>query len=269
MKKILKKLIKSNFGKKRFQKFYESLFQISLIGMNYGYGSDFFESGEIYLLKYIKKVLNSEKFLTIFDVGANIGNYSKALADFWGNDAIIHSFEPSKKTFEQFQKTTSGIANIISNNFGLGEMESNLLLYTNYDASGLASVYKRNLEHFGISMDKSEEIKLSTIDNYCKHNNIDRIHFLKLDIEGHELKALKGAEQMLSKKKIDFIQFEFGGCNIDSRTYFQDFFYMLKPNYRIYRILKNSLLEITQYKETQEIFITTNYLAERIELIQK
>jgi hypothetical protein len=66
---------------------------------------------------------------------------------------------------------------------------------------------------------------------------------------------------MISEKKIDNIQFEFGGCNIDSRTYFQDFFYLLKDNYRIYRVLKDGLFEIPTYKETYEIFTTINYSA--------
>ena len=66
---------------------------------------------------------------------------------------------------------------------------------------------------------------------------------------------------MISDKKINFIQFEFGGCNIDSRTYFQDFFYLLNDNYTIYRDLKNGLFEMPVYKETYEIFITINFLA--------
>ena len=78
-----------------------------------------------------------------------------------------------------------------------------------------------------------------------------------------KLKALNGAAQMINSKQIDVIQFEFGGCNIDSRTYFKDFFYLLKDNYQIFRILKNGLFEMPTYKETYEIFITINYLAVR------
>ena len=66
---------------------------------------------------------------------------------------------------------------------------------------------------------------------------------------------------MINDKRIDAIQFEFGGCNIDSRTFFQDFFYLLKDHYKIYRVLKDGLLEMPIYKETYEIFITINYLA--------
>ena len=259
--KLRKKIVNEIMGKKRFQNVFEYLFNISLKGMNYGNGGDFYESGELNVLKYINEKLNTEKSLIIFDVGGNVGNYSKALSDFFQTKATIHSFEPSRKTYEKFLETTKNIQNIIPNNFGFSDSEDYQLLYTNHDASGLASVYHRNLEHYGISMDKSEEVKLSTIDAYCKINNIDRIHFLKLDIEGHELKALEGAKQMIDSKKIDFIQFEFGGCNIDSRTYFQDFFYLLKDNYKIYRILKDGFYEMSTYKEIHEIFSTINYLA--------
>lgn len=261
MKKIISKILNTIIGKKRYQNLFESIFNISLRGLNYGNGGDFKESGELNVLKYLDEKFNSEESLILFDVGGNIGGYSKALSDFFNEKAIIHAFEPSLKTYEIFLETTKDIQNIIPNNYGLSDIENHQLLYTNEKGSGLASVYQRNLEHFGISMDQSEEIKLSTIDNYCKVNDINRIHFLKLDIEGHELKALNGAKQMISSKKIDVIQFEFGGCNIDSRTYFQDFYYLLKDNYRIFRVLKNGLFEIPTYKETYEIFITINYLA--------
>ena len=263
MKQLVINFFKKNFGTKKMQKIYETLHHVSLQGMNFGNGSDFKESGELYAIQYAKNKLKREKTLTVFDVGANIGNYAQQLSQLFESNTTIHSFEPSEKTFEKFMQNTEGVSNIIANNFGLSDTETSLLLYTNQDTSGIASLYKRNLEHFGISMDKQEEIKLSTVDIYCKNNNINEIHFLKMDIEGNELNALKGAKRMLENNNIHFIQFEFGGCNIDSRTYFQDFYYLLKDKYRIYRILKDGLLEISTYKETYEIFTTINYLAEK------
>jgi FkbM family methyltransferase len=59
----------------------------------------------------------------------------------------------------------------------------------------LASLYDRQLDYFGIDYSKSETVKLSTLDDYCEKNSIDRIDFLKMDVEGHELKVLKGAER--------------------------------------------------------------------------
>ena len=152
-------------------------------------------------------------------------------------------------------------------NFGFGDKNASLTLYSNKKGSGIASLYKRRLDHFNIDMDVKEEIDIKTIDAFCNEINITNINFLKLDIEGNELKALHGAKTMLENHKVDFIQFEFGGCNIDSRTYFQDFYYLLKEDFYIYRIVKDGLFKIESYKEMYEAFITTNYLAERKKII--
>jgi len=66
---------------------------------------------------------------------------------------------------------------------------------------------------------------------------------------------------MLRAGAIHWIQFEFGGCNIDSRTYFRDFFDLLNPQYDVYRLLRNGLFPIRSYHETQEVFTTTNFIA--------
>ena len=44
---------------------------------------------------------------------------------------------------------------------------------------------------------------------------------MKIDVEGHELDVLKGFGELI--KKVRLIQFEFGGTNIDSKTYLRDF----------------------------------------------
>src|SRR5205823_468681 len=85
--------------------------------------------------------------------------------------------------------------------------------------------------------------------------------FLKLDTEGHELSVLRGAEEMIGAGAIGSLQFEFGGCNIDSRTYFQDFFYLLDGRYFVYRILSRGLARVRRYTEMDEVFTTTNYVA--------
>ncbi|MCO5230486.1 MAG: FkbM family methyltransferase [Chitinophagales bacterium] len=261
IKKSLQELIINILYKIGNQYIWNNLFLLSLRQMNFGNGGYFHQSGELFVAEHIKRKLKNEDSITIFDVGANVGNYAKSLSKVFDNNAKIYSFEPSKSTFEIFKSNTQDIKNIIGNNFGFSDNVYQHTLFKDFEGSGLASVYQRNLDHWGITMDKSEEIQLSTIDKFCKDNQIDHIHFLKLDIEGHELNALKGAKEMLSNKKIDFIQFEFGGCNIDSRTYFQDFYYLLKDDYKIYRILKDGIYELPTYKETYEIFMTINYLA--------
>ena len=263
LKTLLLKGVLNILKRSKNQTVWEDVFQLSLLKMNYGNGGEFNESGELRMLHRVRQALGTTKNVTVFDIGANVGKYALQLAKQFGSIAKIYSFEPSSKTFEIFCNNTQGVENIIPNNFGFSDQASDQVLFTNTDGSGLASVYQRKLDHFGIYMNKQETIKLSTIDLFCKEHGISSIQFLKLDIEGHELKALQGARNMLETGAVDFIQFEFGGCNIDSRTYFQDFYYLLQDRYRIFRILEDGLLELPVYKETYEIFITVNFLAVR------
>ena len=260
---MIKKVFKLFAGKKKFQFIFQFLFSASLKGLNYGNGTFFDKSGELYVLKWLQKKWKSEKNLVLFDVGANVGKYAQRMYDVFRNSCTIYSFEPSGVTYNLLLQTVASNKNIHAFNFGFSDSEQNGTLYSNGDGSGIASVYKRKLDHFGTSMNQNEEIQLSTIDSFCKKNNIDKIHFLKIDVEGHEINVLQGANEMISGGKIDYIQFEFGGCNIDSRTYFQNFYYLLHDKYKIYRILVDGLYEITSYTEDLEIFITVNYLAEK------
>jgi FkbM family methyltransferase len=264
--RILKKILTPRYGKKKFQPLFEILYDMSLTGMNIGGGTDPGDSGELNALHYIKGKLDSLKDsgdYTIFDVGANIGKYALLLNDVFGNEAEIHSFEPSLKTYKKLVQNTANKVRGCQYHFGLGDADSRTTLYSNTDESGLASVYKRNLEHFNIDMNQSEEIEIKNLDSFCKEKNINHIHFLKLDVEGHEKKVIEGAKRMIDAGEVDFIQFEFGGCNIDSRTYFQDFYYLLNERYRIYRIVRDGIFPVGKYGERYESFLTTNYLAEK------
>jgi FkbM family methyltransferase len=261
--KLLKKYLASKAGKKKNQQLFEDLYAISLRGMNIGGGDETGASGEDKAIVYISKQLDRLNKLVVFDVGANIGSYSILLNNTLGVKAEIFSFEPSATTYKKLFSNTAALSNVKSFNFGFGEDKAVLPLFSDANESGLASLYDRRLSHFNIQMDKREDIEITTIDNFCLENNIAHIHFLKLDVEGHELKVLKGAGKMIASKNVDFIQFEFGGCNIDSRTFFQDFFYLFKNDFILYRIVKDGLYKIENYKEMYEAFATTNYLAER------
>jgi hypothetical protein len=112
-----------------------------------------------------------------------------------------------------------------------------------------------------IDFNIKEKVNLTKLDTFLKGLNNDIIiDYLKMDVEGTEMKALLGMEQSI--KRIKLIQFEFGGCNIDSRTFFQDFWYYFKVhNFDLFRITLNGPKKITSYNESDEYFKITNYIA--------
>ena len=176
----------------------------------------------------IKKELNSFlKFIPdgkIFvDVGGNKGLYTKEILEVY-KPKQIHIFEPSKTNVEILKEKFKDNKFIFINDCGLSNINSNFILYSNESGSGLGSLTKRKLDHVGIYFSVEENIKLIRFDGYWIKNIKEKeIDLLKIDVEGHELEVLEGIGERIKDVKI--IQFEFGGCNIDTRTYFQNYWY--------------------------------------------
>jgi FkbM family methyltransferase len=254
------RLLRPLIGKKQFYPFFWKLYQLSLRGMNIGLGGGVTSSGENNVLSYVKAHSAGKKPLVIFDVGANKGQYTKnLLAHFQDTEAEIHCFEPGHETFRILAGELNGRQNITLNNFGLSDKKSEGVLYYDKAGSGLASLYKRQLDYFNIDFEQSEAVVLDTLDNYVSSKAITSIDLLKIDVEGNELNVLSGAHEALSAGIIRAIQIEFGGCNIDSRTFIRDFWNLLHNDFVMYRIMKNGLIEIPCYDERIENFTCTNF----------
>lgn len=259
---MLKRIIREQLmGKARFQPFFERLSAISLSGMNFGSGSDVRSSGETEVLQYLRRQMKDGTSPIVFDVGASIGEYAVEVLSRFETSVILYCFEPSKQAYAKLAEKLGERENAMLFNFGFGEERQNAILYSDRPGSALGSVFKRQLSHFNIDMTGNEEIEICRLDDFCAKNGIEHIDLLKLDVEGNELSVMNGARTLISSGAINLIQFEFGGCNIDSRTYFQDFFYLLNPTHRIHRIVRDGLIPIDKYKETCEVFVTTNYVA--------
>ena len=244
-----------------FQPLWESLHKLSLHRMNYGRGVTVEGSGEKWVLAYLGRMHRDKSGLTLFDVGANSGLYTTEMVLTFGDRADIFSFEPNGAAFAQLSGNLRGNPRVHCFNLGLSDQAEKALLFAPEEASGTASLYHRHLDHCHIVMNPVGEVSLETLDRFCASAGIGEIDFLKIDVEGHELKVLKGASNMIRSGRVKAIQFEFGDCNIDSKTYFKDFFELLDPFYEMYRILRRGLRRIRSYDERYEVFKGTNYLA--------
>lgn len=244
---------------------------LSLFGMNYGGGGSIQNSGEIWALQnVIRPALAGVDAPVVFDVGANVGEYSLLTRQELPQAKIL-AFEPAPATYQQLRQRLSqsdGHAEITPYNFGFSDANRSLELFSyaieGNEVSLLASVDRRlPTQVVNVEVEHSEQIQVRTIDSFCAAENITRIDLLKLDVEGHELAVLRGAREMLARGGIRIIQFEFGPANIYSRTFFYDFWTLLSDAFDIFRIVPNGLAPIAYYGEHREVFLTTNYLAVR------
>jgi len=195
-----------------------------------------------------------------FDVGANNGEWAEVFHRIFPK-AKIYCFEPSSKATEILTARFSENPSIVLENTALSNENGEETLWFDSPGSGLASLVRRDLTQFGIDYSSSELVKVTTLDSYCYKYGVLPV-VIKLDIEGNELKALKGGDSIL--ETVQVIQFEFGGTNIDSRTYFRDFFQFLSTRgFQIYRLGPRGLTLITIAREEDEIFRVTNYFARR------
>jgi FkbM family methyltransferase len=200
----------------------------------------------------------------IFDVGANRGQFlQSALTQLASRQIVIHSFEPSSTAFSELRQRYGSQSRVTLNNLALGSEPAERSLYYDVPGSQLSSLYPRRVGHLGIPFTGRETVRVNTLDSYCAAAGVNRIDLLKLDAEGHELEILKGADQMFERGAIGLVSFEFGGCNIDSRTFVRDFFeFFASRRMKIGRLtVMGKCYHISQYDEGLEQFRTTCFLA--------
>lgn len=248
--------------RRQFTSLWERLYRTTLVGLNY-WASSFNSSGEKEAIASIASALRGVEKPVIFDVGANVGEFSHHCQEAFGPKCRIYAFEPASTTFAELVKLTqNSCPSVEAFRLGISEKEGTAVLHSSEPCSTIASLValERPIRPFDSSLD--EDVEVTTIEAFCAKKGIDRIHFLKLDIEGHELAALKGAQTLLSEGRIDYVQFEFGENNISSRTFLGDFVKLL-AGYDLFRIVPGGPVPWTYRGGASELFATMNYLAVR------
>lgn len=203
---------------------------------------------------WLSRALQSLSQPVIFDVGANVGNWTASALQINPN-ARIHAFEPVESTYKQL--VSRGFENVVCNQSGMGNDQKTMQIFTYPDANSHNSLYPRHDKTYG----GVEEIRIDTLDHYCAENNINHIDYLKIDTEGSDFYVLQGAKSLLEAHKIKMLQFEYGNNYIDARIFLKDIFDFIAPlDYSLYRLMPNSLLHLAEYHHSYEVFIYCNYV---------
>jgi len=138
---------------------------------------------------------------TVFDVGAHNGETSLRFARDFRN-ARIHAFEPVEDNYQSMCSSVAGQPRILAHRLALGE-----------------SVERRDIQLCGDNSTgnsflsqqpggRTQQVDVTTIEQFCSQQVIDAIDFLKIDTEGFELPVLRGARPLLETGRIGLIQLE-------------------------------------------------------------
>lgn len=133
----------------------------------------------------------------VVDVGANIGYFSLIFAKLVNMEGQVFAFEPEPQNFELLKKNFSinNYQNIVCERKAVSDKNGNLRLYLS-ESSGKHSIFRNNAHKNSINV---ECIKL---DDYFEEKKlIDKIDFVKIDVEGAELQVLKGMKSIISKNE--------------------------------------------------------------------
>ena len=128
------------------------------------------------------------------DIGANFGLYSLVASQKITNSGKIICFEPFPKNYAALKKNISlnGISYITSENIALGDKKDELSLYYQPTEKNLGMVSANFMEN-----SKTIEVDVMSFDEYVNENGIDKIDFIKIDVEGFENQVIMGMKKTL------------------------------------------------------------------------
>jgi len=190
-----------NFLKKRFKRI------IHAAGYDV-HSHNIFTSEEVLL----QTILEHFNIRTILDVGANEGQFGSKIIDL-GYSGKIYSFEPIVSVHKTLEVNASKFPQWTTINMGIGSKEEELMINVseNLASSSVFNVDQKSVEaEPATRTTHKEKIKITTIDSFVsKQKNLDYEILLKLDIQGFELEALKGARTSLAKFKLIQVELSF------------------------------------------------------------
>ena len=164
-------------------------------------------------------------------VGASDGRHSYVMTKV-APEAVIHAFEPSAFAFQVLTRTIAwhGIKDrVTAVHAAVSDQPGQMLLVTPRKRSGrMGRAYayvsefapegpaRPDLEDSGMDVQPTPVV---TLDDYCRRNGLTHIDFIRMDIEGAELKALQGASGILDRDRPhvlleihpDMLEARFGG----------------------------------------------------------
>jgi len=203
--------------------------------------------------------------MIVFDVGANIGDYARYLFGL-ARQLDIHCFEPISSTFATLERNLNehaAVGDVSLNNFALGEHAGSAEMFVYQENAGSNSFYFNDY-HAGFSRSlHKERVNVTTVDDYVEGKNVPHIELMKIDVEGHEMSVIRGAEKAIRQGRVACIQFEYNNywqCSGDTLVEMLEHLRQLN-SYSFFRLTPWGRLPVRKIGARLEDYKQSNYVA--------
>lgn len=217
-------------------------------------------------LRQAASLLENRETTLCIDIGGNVGNYTQAILE-WFPHASVVVFEPQKFNQDELHNRFRSNNNVTIEPYAISNTQGSAELFTDKSGSSAGTLSEVHKDYVNIcykkiiTLDTVETVTTIKFEDYWKSKlNKQQIGICKLDIEGHEWKALGGFGDAL--QHIEVIQFEFG-CAGTHPPFLEFWSFFKERNFDLYRIAPLGPMPVRKYTSWHECFVTTNYLAKR------
>ena len=175
--------------------------------------------------------------LVVVDGGAYIGSFSKSLQTYRA-DAIFHLFEPTPSSFSNLIKSFRSRANFFLVPSALGASRHVSLL--NINRSPLTNSLKQSKKEFCGSSPELYftkhvlKVDVIALDDYFRENQLAFPDIIKLDLQGGELEALKGAVNCVHHASIALCEVQFISHYEGSATFDQLHSFFVNAGFQLF-----------------------------------
>lgn len=201
----------------------------------------------------------------LLDVGANYGKWAQGMVRAFPATQKIVLFDPQEDCLAALNKLDLPGKIVVP--YAVSDHPGTERFYVSGAGWGGASFYERDDTFFILKEKQRITVPVTTLDSVLESEGIEFVDFAKFDIEGAELAAFRGAVRSFSRGTIRALSLEFGSGNINSRTFFRDFWdFLTDYGFEIFRVLPGgNTVHVDHYYEDLEYFRgVSNYICKAI-----
>lgn len=203
----------------------------------------------------ILDALRTADISTVFDVGAHHGEWAEyAARAFPGARVWAFEIEPSARA--ELERRVRGNRRVTVVPFGLADKSGELVVHVDKSHPMMTSAVNWDA-------DRREPVlcRVESGDAFLASQGIDRIDFLKVDVEGLDHSVLRGLTRSLADERVGIIQFEFTQWAAITKTALRDFYELLEPaGFTIGKVFP-TFVDWRAYALEHEIYVRANFLA--------